>query len=132
MKKNFWLMFFFFCIWSATLYATNETVDVPISQVLDVNPLNNEIEMVAQVIYPSGCFQPLQTSGYFESEDLIINHKAELRSYLCPQVILPKYPSLKIQKPQIGSYKIWDATTEKYLGKLVVTNNSVRIEGGPL
>ena len=112
--------------------AETRTVQYPIQHVLNasIDPNTQLVQFTVGVTYPNGCFTPATTSAMinYQQRSISLNHIARQVDGDCTQAIVNQYPTADLNKPESGTYKVWDASSTRYLGALVVTDQGVEFE----
>lgn len=116
----------------STAQAETRNIQYPIQHVLgaDIDPNTRLILFTLSVTYPNGCFTPVLTSATmnYQQRSVALNHIARLFDGECTQAIVNKNPTVELNKPESGTYRVWDAASSRYLGALVVTDQGVEFE----
>lgn len=114
-------------------YADRRAVQYPINQVVEAGLKtddNTKVQFIISVMYPSGCYTALSSSAELNRQQraIALTHIASLYEGQCTQAVVHVYPTVEISKPESGTYKVWDSASSRYLGALVVEDQSVSFD----
>lgn len=105
-------------------FAETMIVPYPVQRISAAEqPTSGLLKLHLGVLYPNGCFTPNMSSGRVrDSASIELIHYASFFDGYCTQALRPSGSVAMMERPGDGRYTITDATDQRVLGELEMTN----------